>query len=231
VHVPAHAELVIEGLIPTDQGEEEGPYGEVYGYMGLKKPWNFFLDVTAITHRQRPWIVNAFAGITKVTMSMPQAVASFVQYRRTIPNLVDLYRPVETVGVVLLSIDKRMPGDGMVAGQQIAATDLFSKTIIVVDRDIDLHDKNQIFHALGTRWQPSPASLLIPQTRGFPLDPSAPTRWVTSKMVIDATRQLPAEGGPEKWPQVSRVILQEKSPATLELVNRRWPEYWAGWPR
>jgi UbiD family decarboxylase len=231
VHVPAHAELVIEGRIPTDQGEEEGPYGEVYGYMGLKKPWNFFLDVDAISHRERPWIVNAFAGVTKVTMSMPQAVASFVQYRRTIPNLVDLYRPVETVGVVLLSIDKRLPGDGMVAGQQIAASDLFSKAIIVVDRDIDLHDKDQVFHALGTRWQPSPASLLIPQTRGFPLDPSAPTRWVTSKMVIDATRQLPAEGGPEKWPQVSRVILQEQSPATVELVDRRWAGYWAGWPR
>lgn len=226
IHVPAHAELVIEGEIPTDQGEEEGPYGEVYGYMGLKKPWNFYMDIKAITHRRRPWIINAFAGVTKVTMSMPQAVTNFVQYKKTISNLVDLYRPVETIGVVLLSIDKRMPGDGMVAGQHIAAGDLFSKTIIVVDGDIDLHDKNQIFHALGTRWQPSPASLLIPQTRGFPLDPSAPTRWVTSKMIIDATRQLPAEGGPEKWPQVSRVIIQEKSPGTFELVDRRWAEYW-----
>jgi UbiD family decarboxylase len=226
VQVPGQAEFVIEGEIPTDQGEEEGPYGEVYGYMGLKKPWNFFMDVTAITHRHKPWVINAFAGITKVTMSMPQAVANFVQYKKTIANLVDLYRPVETIGVVLVSIDKRMPGDGMVAGQHIAAGDLFSKTIIVVDRDIDLHDKNQIFHALGTRWQPSPGSLLIPQTRGFPLDPSAPTRWVTSKMIIDATRQLPAEGGPEKWPQVSRTIIQEQSPATFELVDRRWPEYW-----
>ena len=106
----------------------------------------------------------------------------------------DLYRPVETVGVVLASIDKRMPGDGMIAGQQLAAGDMFSKAIIVVDKDIDLHDKDQIFHALGTRWQPSPASLLIPQTKGFPLDPSAPTRWVTSKMIIDATRQLARRG-------------------------------------
>ncbi len=229
VLVPAHAEMVIEGEIPTDQGEEEGPYGEVYGYMGLRKPWNFFMQVRAITHRRKPWLINAFAGVTKLTMSMPQAVANYVHYRKIIPNLTDLYRPVETVGVVLASIDKRMAGDGMIAGQHLAAGDMFGKVIIVVDKDIDLHDKNQIFHAFGTRWQPSPASLLIPQTRGFPLDPSAPTRWVTSKMIIDATRQLPAEGGPDKWPAVSRVLIEEHSPETFELVGKRWPEYWRGW--
>jgi UbiD family decarboxylase len=229
IRVPALAELVIEGEIPTDYGEEEGPYGEVYGYMGLKKPWNFVMNVRAITHRRNPWLVNAFAGVTKLTMSMPQAVANFVHYKKLMPNLVDLYRPVETNGVVLVSIEKRLPGDGMIAGQHLAAGDMFSKAIIVVDKDIDLHNKDQIFHALGTRWQPSPGSLLIPQTKGFPLDPSAPTRWVTSKMVIDATRQLPAEGGPEKWPAVSRVLLNEQSPGTEGLVNDRWAEYWKDW--
>lgn len=228
--VPAHAEIVIEGEIPTDAGEEEGPYGEVYGYIGLKKPWNFLMHVRAITHRRRPWLVNSFAGITKVTMSMPQAVANFAHYRRIISNLIDLYRPVETIGVVLVSIAKRMPGEGIVAGQHIAAGDMFSKLIIVVDEDVDLHDKEQVFHALGTRWQPNPASLLIPQTRGFPLDPSAPTRWVTSKMVIDATRQLPGEGGPAQWPEISRVLLEQRSPGTVALVAQRWNEYWENWP-
>jgi UbiD family decarboxylase len=197
--------------------------------MGLKKPWNFVMNVRAITHRRSPWLVNAFAGVTKLTMSMPQAVANLAHYRKLMPNLVDLYRPVETNGVVLVSIEKRLPGDGMIAGQHIAAGDMFSKAIIVVDRDIDLHNKEQVFHALGTRWQPNPASLLIPQTKGFPLDPSAPSRWVTSKMIIDATRQLPAEGGPDKWPAVSRVLLEEKSPETAPLVASRWAEYWAGW--
>lgn len=229
LRVPALAELVIEGEIPVGDGEPEGPYGEVYGYMGLKKPWNFVLDVRAITHRRQPWLVNSFAGITKLTMSMPQAVANFVNYRRMMPNLVDLYRPVESNGVVLVSIDKRLPGDGMVAGQHLAAGDMFGKLVIVVDKDVDLHNKEQVFHALGTRWQPHPASLLIPHTKGFPLDPSAPTRWVTSKMVIDATRQLPAEGGPAEWPAVSRVLLNEQSPGTEALVDSRWAEYWRDW--
>ncbi len=227
--VPAHAEIVLEGDIVLTEMEAEGPYGEVYGYMGLEKPENFFMSINAVTHRPQPWVVNSFAGITKLTMSIPQIVSNNQSYRQSIPNLVEFYRPIETTGVALASINKRMPGEGMAAGQHIAAADLFAKIIIVVDGDIDVHDKNQIFHALGTRWQPDPASLIVPQTRGMPLDPSAPTRWLTSKAIIDATRQLPAEGGPEHWPQVSRVLLNEQSPQTQALVAGRWAEYWRDW--
>ncbi|RMF99307.1 MAG: UbiD family decarboxylase, partial [Gammaproteobacteria bacterium] len=200
LQVPAQAEIVVEGRVPLTEMEAEGPYGEVYGYMGLPKPENFFMEVEAVTHRPRPWVVNSFAGITKLTMGLPQLVANNREYRRRIPNLVEFFRPTETTGVVVASIRKRLPGDGMQAGQQIAASDIFGKVVIVVDEDIDIHDKAQVFHALGTRWQPQPASQLIPQTRGMPLDPSAPRRWLTSKIVIDATRQLPAEGGPAEWP-------------------------------
>lgn len=226
VLVPAHAEIVIEGEIPTGATEAEGPYGEVYGYMGLAKPENFYMDVKCITYRERPLILNSFAGITKLTLSLPQNVTNLMKYRERIPGLRDIYRPIETTGVTLLSIRKQQAGDGMAAGHVVAEGDLFAKTIIVVDEDTDIHNFTQIFHALGTRWQPHPASALIPETKGFPLDPSQPKRWTTSKMVIDATRQLPEEGGPERWPLVSRVILEQESPATFALVDARWDEYW-----
>jgi 4-hydroxy-3-polyprenylbenzoate decarboxylase len=197
--------------------------------MGLKKPSNFFMTINTVTHRKKPWMINSFAGITKLTMSIPQIVANNQAYRKVIPNLVEFYRPIETLGVAVASIDKRFPADGMAAGQHIAAHDLFAKVIIVVDKDIDVHDKTQIFQAIGTRWQPDPASLIIPRAKGFPLDPSQPKRWLTSKIIIDATRQLGAEGGPEKWPDVSREILEKESPETFDLVARRWAEYWKDW--
>jgi 4-hydroxy-3-polyprenylbenzoate decarboxylase len=58
LEVPATAEVVIEGLIPTDTLEEEGPFGEYTGYMGLRTI-NLFLDVQCITHRRNP-IWNSF---------------------------------------------------------------------------------------------------------------------------------------------------------------------------
>ncbi len=230
IHVPAHAEIVLEGEISVDQMEAEGPYGETYGYMGLKKDSNFFMDIQAVTFRNDPWVSNSFAGITKLTMGIPQLVTNNRNYRRVIPNLVEFFRPTETNGVVMASIRKRLPGDGMLAGQHIAAGDIFGKVIIVVDADVDVHDRSQLLRALGTRWQPHPAAAILPQTRGMPLDPSAPTRWLTSKIIIDATRQLPGEGGPEQWPEVSRVLLEKLSPETFELVNGRWADYFRNWP-
>ena len=49
--VPATAEIIIEGTIPTDIVEPEGPFGEYPGYMGHRSV-SPFLEVTCITHRR-----------------------------------------------------------------------------------------------------------------------------------------------------------------------------------
>lgn len=228
--VPAQAEIIIEGEIPMDN-EEEGPFGELYGYMGKKVPRNFYMNVKAITHRKNPWIVNSFTGIVKLTHNMPQQASSYLKYKKMIPNLIDIYSPRETTGITILSINKRFPGDGMVAGQLIAAANFLAKVIIVVDKDIDIMDMTQVLHSIATRWQPHPASLIIPQIRSMTLDPSSPKRGLTSKIVIDATKQLSTEGGPESWPKVSRVILEEMAPESFNLVKEKWPEYFKKWEK
>lgn len=43
--VPAHAEMIIEGEVPLDEGLDEGPYGEMYGYLGPMKPNNYFMNI------------------------------------------------------------------------------------------------------------------------------------------------------------------------------------------
>jgi len=51
--VPANAEIVIEGLIRTDQLEPEAPFGEASGYLGPRKMEKIF-DVTSISLRKQP---------------------------------------------------------------------------------------------------------------------------------------------------------------------------------
>ena len=60
-------------------------------------------------------------------------------------------------------------------------------------------------------------------------DPSLQTVGITSKMIIDATQQFPGEGGPESWPPVSRVLLEESCPELFDEVERKWPDYLKGW--
>jgi UbiD family decarboxylase len=49
--VPAQAEIIIEGIIPTDEGEWEGPFGEFPGYMAHEGV-GFFVNVNCITMRR-----------------------------------------------------------------------------------------------------------------------------------------------------------------------------------
>ncbi len=226
--VPAHAEMIIEGSIPLDEREDEGPYGEMYGYLGPEKPDNFFINITAITHRRNPWFVNSFTGITADMPKGPQTAGEFKRYKRLIPNLVAIYSLRGASGVVALSIDKRFPGEGMAAGQSVVANTALNKVVIVVDKDIDILDPLALLHAIGARWQPATASLMIPQTQMMMPDPSRPTTGLSSKFVIDATRQLPAEGGPNTWPAVSKVLLEQGCPEAFELVDGKWAEYWRG---
>ena len=51
--MPAEAEIVIEGEVPTDVVEMEGAFGEFPGYMA-QRDYSFFMELTAITMRKKP---------------------------------------------------------------------------------------------------------------------------------------------------------------------------------
>jgi 4-hydroxy-3-polyprenylbenzoate decarboxylase len=227
IRVPANAEMVIEGEIPLDHEEAEGPYAEMYGYMGTAKPGNFYMNIKTITHRKDPWFVNVFTGVTKDRHVAPMEVTDYLRFKKLIPNLVAIHSPLWAVGVTVLSIDKKFPGEGIAAGEHVAAGRLVTKTVITVDKDVDVLNFRDVLHAVGSRWQPHPASLTIPQMTGMPssMDPSTPVSGITSKIIIDATKQFPAEGGPAAWAPVSRTVLEEQCPEAFDLVDGKWAEY------
>ena len=51
IMVPANVEMIIEGEIPLDDLEEEGPFGEMYGYKGLPHDATFYMNIMRVTHR------------------------------------------------------------------------------------------------------------------------------------------------------------------------------------
>jgi len=221
--VPAEAEMIIEGDVIAEM-EEEGPYGEMYGYMG-KKHETYYMNVKAITHKKNPWTFNNFTGVTYTSHMLPWQVGNYIKLKQVIPYMTDLYSPMEAIGISILSISKRFPGMGITAGQ-IALGVGTSKIIIVVDDDVDVTNITEVLHAVSTRWQPHPASLIIPQAFNMGLDPSMKQRGISSKIVIDATRQLPIEGGPAQWPLISKVQLEKMVPESFKLVDEKWDEYW-----
>ena len=133
-----------------------------------------------------------------------------------------IYR--DSIGLIVVSIDKKFPGEGMAAGQQLVAGPT-NKVVIVVDKDINILNQNEVLQAMSARWQPT-ASQVTVQTRMTLPDPSLAQRGIGSKIIIDATRQLPEEGGPASWPAATKVLLEEGCPDLFDLVEKEWPEFW-----
>jgi 4-hydroxy-3-polyprenylbenzoate decarboxylase len=222
--VPAYAEMVIEGEIPLDDMLPEAPFAELYGYLGLKKEQNFYMNVTAVTHRVRPIIVNAYTGIARAYCTAPVEAAQRARFRLTVPGLLNVHILLQALGVFIVQIDKTKPGQGMAAGLAAASSSTLAKVTIVVDKDVNIYSMEAVMAAFGSRWQPHPGTVIIPQSEGVGLDPSAPTRGLTSKVIIDATRQLPEEGGPAYNAPVTRTLMEELAPEAFALIDGKWDD-------
>jgi 4-hydroxy-3-polyprenylbenzoate decarboxylase len=233
MRVPAHAEMVIEGEVPLGDEfrEEEGPFGEMFGYLGPKKTDNFILHITAITHRPNPWIMNALTGMQRGMVTAPMDAMYSALLRSQIPNFVAYTNPQDTMGVVVLSIDKTAPGQGLEAGKKIAERNPIAKVVVVVDKDINVLDRTDVVFAIGSRWQPYPASYIIEETLGLFTDPSQVEYAQTSKIVIDATRQLPGEGGKEVFPETNRALLEKGAPGIFARIDELYGDALADWKR
>ena len=220
LRVPANAEMVIEGVVPLDAPmEPEGPFGEMYGYLGLKKSENFFMEITAITHRRNPWILNQFTGVTRGFCTAPLEAIAFARLKRFVPNAIAFHSPVEATGLTFISINKEEPGQALKIGRNLARIVPIAKVVVVVDADIDVYNRTQVMFAMGSRWQPYPATEIIESARGMPLDPSSPDRPNSSKIIVDATRQWPEEGGPDEYPPMNRRLLEDLAPESFERVD------------
>ncbi len=219
VLVPATAEMAIEGEIPLDAGEPEGPFAEFYGVMGAAKAENFYMDVTAVTHRAGPWFLNSYSGIIRNAIGVPREAHLLAKYRDRIPGLLAIHVPQQAAGVHVLAIDKRAPGQGLAAGRTYAEGEMLGKVVVVVDREISPYRLDDVWQALGARWQPHPATQIIAEAPGIPLDPSLAAPPKTSKIVIDATPQLPGEGGPAVHAGNSKWLFREALPDALRAID------------
>lgn len=228
--IPAHCEMVVEGEVPLqDPLVEEGPFGEMFGYLGQKKEAVFTMNVTKVTHRKNPWILNSYTGMHRGYVTSAVEALYDRLLARMVPNIVEFHYPQNMMGVSFLSIDKTGPGQGLEAGRAVANRIPICKVVVVVDKDMNVLDPVEMLFTIGSRWQPYPASEIIKEARGIITDPSAPDMWKTSKIVIDATMQLPEEGGPKVYPGRNRALLEQGAPEAIPGVDAEFGDLLAGW--
>jgi UbiD family decarboxylase len=196
----------------------------MYGYMGIPKDKNYVLTVDTVTHREDPWVMNSFTGVIAEYITAPQTAATLYSLRQSHTEVVDYHSPHDSQGLVYISIKKTAPGQAIEIAKPIAMFNPLARVVIVVDDDIDVMDSAAVRFAVGSRWQPSMATEIFENRRAFALDPAAPDRKTTSKVIIDATRQWPEEGGPPFYQKLNRAVFEEAEPDAIARVTAKWPE-------
>jgi 4-hydroxy-3-polyprenylbenzoate decarboxylase len=208
LEVPANADIVIEGFVdPREPLREEGPFGDHTGYYSLPAPYPAF-HVTAITHRKNavypativgvPPMEDFYIGSASVKLFLPV-------FKMTFPELVDLALPAEGVfhNLVFVSIRKTYPMQAfkIMHGLWGMGQMMFTKYIVVVDEDVDVHNTSEVLFRLCANTDPQRDSIFTKGPADV-LDHATSELAVGSKLGIDATHKLPGEGHKRGWPPI-----------------------------
>jgi 4-hydroxy-3-polyprenylbenzoate decarboxylase len=207
--VPATAEIIIEGTIPTDTIEPEGPFGEYPGYMGHRSV-SPFLQVTCISHRQG-------AIYTALMSQFPPSESSKIKHTGTEKIIYKFLRHDSgNPAVIDVALHDEVSGSGQAycvikmksaskaeAWRALNATAGFNgsyaKVCIAVDDDVDIRDPAMINWAICYSCIPAD-DVVIANGKMPGLDPSTYPPGMegegkrpgsTSALLINAVRPWP----------------------------------------
>lgn len=194
LHVPAHAEIVVEGEILPGVREPEGPFGEFTGYFSRRSTEHVF-QARALCLRAAPWfqsIGSGRAGDHITTLGLVREAEIWNALQRVVPNVAGVHVPLSGTSSfsAYVAIKQDRPGEAKHVIPIVLGVDHYLKLVVVVDDDIDVFDESDVLWAVATRMQADRDLVVIAGSLGAMLDPSADDRGVTAKLGIDATRPL-----------------------------------------
>jgi 4-hydroxy-3-polyprenylbenzoate decarboxylase len=240
LHVPASAEIVLEGHIRPDPANAsgeisaanagyetalEGPFGDHTGYYNEVERFPVF-TVERVTMRRQPIYHSTYTGKPPDEPAVLGVALNevFVPIlRRTFPEIVDFYLPPEgcSYRMAVVSMRKQYPGHAkrvMFGVWSFLRQFMYTKFIVVVDDDVDARDWKEVVWAVTTRMDPARDTVLVENTPIDYLDFASPVSGLGSKMGLDATNKMPGETARE-W---GRPIVMDA--AVRARVDAMWKD-------
>ncbi|MGH2652181.1 MAG: UbiD family decarboxylase, partial [Actinomycetota bacterium] len=222
LEVPASAQIVLEGYCDPRERRLEGPFGDHTGYYSLPEEYPVF-HLTAVTRRREPIYSTIIVGpppmedgwLGKATERIFLPVI-----RKVVPEVVDLNLPVEGIfhNLAIVSIEKRYPGHAKKVMHALWGLGqlMFTKVIVVVDRDCNVQKPGEVVWRTGTHFDPS-RDVVLSEGPMDVLDFAAYRPAYGGKLGIDATKKWPGEGFDRPWPDVLAM-----SPEVKRRVDAIW---------
>lgn len=189
LEVPVDSEIVLEGVIDTLDTRMEGPFGEFPRYYSPEaaRPT---VKLSAICHRDKPVYYSILPAAREHLLlgAIPREASILANVQRAVPSVKAVHL---TYGGtcryhLIISLAKRNEGEARTAMLAAMVNNADIKHVVVVDKDIDIFDMEQVEWALATRFQGDRDLVVIPQIQISTLDPSSAAGMGT-KMGMDAT--------------------------------------------
>ncbi len=229
VEVPANAQIVLEGYVEPGERRREGPFGDHTGFYSHPDDYPVF-HLTCVTRRKRPIYLTTVVGIPPMEdyyLGKASERIFLPLIRKTLPEIVDMHFPASGIfhNIVLISIDKRYPGHARKIMNAVWGLGqlMFSKTVIVVDKDVDVQNEAEVAWIVGTHYDPERD---VQFTRGpvDDLEDASDLPAFGSKMGIDATRKWASEGFKRPWPtKISTTPdAQRRAEELWQKISRGW---------
>ena len=204
--IPAEAEIVIEGYLPPNIRQMEGPLAEFHGYYG--ELWNSpTFEVTAICYRNQPifqTIVPGWSEHIYIGNVLPREPLLLQFVRHVSPGVTGLHIPPYGNGfAAIVQIRKSNPGEPKNVCMAAFTAHVNVRNVMVVDPDVNIYDPADVLWALTNRVDWSRDVFYVPGAQGHEMDPTADGRGVQTKIGIDATYK------PERRDYGERIRYQE----------------------
>jgi 4-hydroxy-3-polyprenylbenzoate decarboxylase len=224
IEVPSDVDFVLEGYVQPGEMRPEGPFGDHTGFYTAIEDYPVF-HLTAITHRRDavypttivgvPPMEDYYIGDASVRIFLPV-------FKMNFPELVDMTLPPEGVfhNLVFVSIRKQYPYQAfkVMHGLWGMGQMMFSKYIVVVDEDCDVHNTSEVLFRLCANTDPQRDSTVI-RNPSDSLDHAPTAQNIGSHMGFDATRKLPGEGYARSWPELVRMT--EEAQRLVDALQKK----------
>lgn len=216
LEVPADVDFVLEGYVQPGEMRLEGPFGDHTGYYTAVENYPVF-HLTAITHRKDAVYPTTIVGIPPMEdFYIGDAVVRILLpvFKMNFPELVDMTLPAEGVfhNLVFVSIRKQYPYQAfkMMHGLWGMGQMMFSKYIVVVDEDCDVHNTSEVLFRLCANTDPARDTTII-KNPSDSLDHAPSEQNIGSHMGFDATRKLGGENYHRRWPELLKMTDEAKA--------------------
>jgi len=228
LEVPATAEIVLEGWVDPRELRREGPFGDHTGFYSLADDYPVF-RVDCITMRKDPVYHTTLVGRPPqedcwMTEAIERLLLPVLQ--KALPEIVDYRMPFEGVAhnLMLVKIRKQYPGQAqkVMNGLWGLGQAMFTKVIVVVDEDVNIHDDAELVWKVLNHVDPQ-RDLQFTMGPVETLDHASRAACFGSKVGVDATRKWKEEGFTRDWPD--QIVMDD---ATKARVAARWRELGLG---